>query len=131
MMLKQFEASGQIGSGALQHELSDPKTWIAYTVTVVPDALTSIPIPTIYDKYHTTHLFLIHDTPQDNLREPAIGLVNTAQSTAHAQQASPRSISALFEAEIEPKSPHGTSNETDLKVELFYDSKHVCWFARG
>jgi hypothetical protein len=137
-ILRDFETTHRVGSGDLPRELSDTKTWIAYTSKLLPDELTSLPIPTIYDKFHHTHLFLVYDRPPDKVKEPAVGLVDAAASlsssietVAAAQNTLTKSLSALFEVEIDPKSPHGKSTETDLKVELFYDSKHVCWFLGG
>ena len=135
-LIKHFESSKALGSVNLGHELKDPQKWIAYTLPLVPDQLTPVPIPTIYDKIHTTRLFLISDGPPDSTPEPARDVVNASVSLAAGSSASlepplTKNLAALIETEIQPNSPHGKSNQTDLEVEIFYNSKHVCWYVAG
>jgi hypothetical protein len=140
-LLKSFEDRHAIGSSGLSNQLSDNKEWIAYAVKIKrPRDRTSIPIPTIYDRHHSTRLFVILNSPPDNVKDPAVGLVNASinatpgssiGSTVAQKTFSPyeKSLSALIGAEIAPQSPHGTLSETEMNVDLFYDSKHVCWTA--
>jgi hypothetical protein len=130
-LLKSFAGLGQFGSEGLQDAMSRDDRWIAYTVKIRPPReATPIPVPTVYEKHHSTRLFVIVKKPPI-AKDPAVAVINGVIGQPTAQdKLSPReqSLSTLIKVEIVPHVPNGPSGTTEVGVQPFYDGgKNICW----
>jgi hypothetical protein len=128
-MLLKFASTNRLGAEGLLGELEDNTKWIAYTVPVsAPSHKTPIPIPTLYNLYHSTHFFLITSDQQPNPQSTEPWLASLNASVARASNPPRKDLLPLLKAEIEPRGPKGSSSETELSLRMFYnDAQHVCW----
>jgi len=90
------------GSEALTNDMSADETWVAYTIPVkAPTLDTTVPIPTIFDRSHTTRLFVITKQRERNNQPELSSLVAAASGSVSTNL----KLTPLFEAKISPKRP--------------------------
>jgi hypothetical protein len=116
---------GTDSSESLTNDMSQEDNWVAYTVPVrAPTIDTTVPVPTIFDDYHKTRLFVITKQWAPNDQQPEL----TSLTAASAGSGSAKlKLSPLFEAAITPRTPEKESFLTELGFRVFSES--ACWHA--
>lgn len=114
---------------SLQEDLDSDEKWIAYSVIVkAPTTITSLPIPTVYERSHKTRLFVVvTESPTSAPTAAQAELTSLAASTL--PRVATKRLVPLFQFEMLPERPKEFSQETDLNVKIFAD--HICWHIGG
>jgi hypothetical protein len=115
------------GGEAINRYANQPNQWIAYRVPVQASAPTLLPIPTIYEKWHETRLFVVMKrqfggtqvADNTNTKEQ-LALPNLAGSTRRKL-----SLQEVFHANFKPLKPKDDSFLTQLVLDLSPDNR--CW----
>jgi len=119
-----YDLLSKYGSESLTSDMSHEEKWVAYTIPVrAPTIDTTVPVPTIFDEYHRTRLFVItkQRAPSD---QPELSSLVAARSESAATKLK---LTPLFEAAISPKRPENESFLTELGLRVFSES--ACWHA--
>jgi hypothetical protein len=105
-------------SASLSQELRDPTHWLAYQMALQDAGTrTFIPIPTKYERPHTTRIFVVAEQFPDTPQPEVAALAGSTQSLSAVN----KNIVPVFQVEIDPRKP----DLTDLNVEVITD--HNCW----
>ena len=125
-LIWEHRKSNEPWARTLVEDVSKDKKWLAYTVEMGdPRRITSIPIPTRYEKNHKSSLFVITTEPEKRSLDPLQAAVKPIQDVAY----SGLKLNPLLQVEIFSKLATPFSQLTSLDTKVF--ANFICWHIAG
>jgi len=126
-LLLSYSRSTGVSSGLVRDELRSEDNWIAYTVDVrQPQFTTFVPVPTMYDKQHNSHFFLITTGSKAKGEQTSIAAISPAVPVKGAEPAK-KDLVPLFLVAISPKLVSGEPEVDQIDFQIFHDPDRICW----
>jgi hypothetical protein len=132
-LLLSYSQGKAINSRDISVSLGDSEdNWVAYTADVKqPNVATSVPVPTMYDKQHESHLFVITTVATSKSEHPELDLINHSGpingGSRKGTELAKKNLVPLFRVGISPKLESGKPEVDTVNFEIFPDPDQICW----